>query len=286
MNPQPGTPPLRRRLLDGQTVYGLIVKAPAPALVEMCAAAGFEFAFLDGEHGGADTLELEHHVRAAGSFGIPAVVRVGSHGPREILQVLDTGAEGIVVPHVNTKADVEAIVRAAHYPPVGRRGVATTTRAAVHARGGGANYPPGGGGGVAPPPGAGRHAFVNLKDHLRAAQEHTWIAVQVEDPEAVENVEAIAAVPGVDCVFIGPTDLSVGLGYPGETSHPVVTAAFDRIRRAVASKPKVRLGSFARDGRDARAWVARGASFIALAATTLIAQKFRDTIAEIRADEP
>jgi 4-hydroxy-2-oxoheptanedioate aldolase len=114
---------LRRRLLDGETVYGLVIKAPAPALVEMCAAAGFDFAFIDGEHGSGEALELEHHVRAAESFGMPAVVRVGSHQPGEILRALDIGAEGIIVPHVNTGAEAEAVVLAAHYPPVGRRGL-------------------------------------------------------------------------------------------------------------------------------------------------------------------
>jgi 4-hydroxy-2-oxoheptanedioate aldolase len=247
---------LRRRLLDGETVYGLVIKAPAPALVEMCAAAGFDFAFIDGEHGSGETLELEHHVRAAESFDMPAVVRVGSHQPGEILRALDVGAEGIVVPHVNTKAEAEAIVQAAHYPPIGRRGLATTTR-------------------------AGRHAFSNLKEHLRSAQENTLIAVQVEDPEALENLEGIASVPYIDCIFIGPADLSIGLGYPGESDHPTVLAAFDRICRVVASKPNVKLGSFGRDARDAKAWTAKGASFVALAATLLIAQKFREVVAEL-----
>jgi 4-hydroxy-2-oxoheptanedioate aldolase len=247
---------LRQRLLAGETVYGLVVKAPAPALVEMVAAAGFDFAFLDGEHGSGEVLELEHHVRAAESFGIPAVVRVGSHQAGEILRVLDIGAEGIVVPHVNTKAEAEAIVQAAHYPPIGRRGLATTTR-------------------------AGRHAFSNLKEHLRSAQENTLIAVQVEDPEALENLEGIASVPYIDCIFIGPADLSLGLGYPGESDHPTVVATFDRICQAVASRPNVKLGSFGRDARDAKAWTAKGASFVALAATLLIAQKFREVVAEL-----
>src|ERR1700722_968583 len=161
---------LRQRLLGGETVYGLVVKAPAPALVEMCAAAGFDFAFIDGEHGGAEAQELEHHVRAGESFGMPSVVRIGSHQPSEILRALDIGAEGIIVPHVNTRAEAEAVVQAAHYPPIGRRGLATTTR-------------------------AGRHSFSNLKEHLRSAQENTLIAVQIEDPEAIEHVEEIASVP-------------------------------------------------------------------------------------------
>jgi len=249
---------LRRRLLDGETLYGLVIKAPAPALVEMCAAAGFDFAFIDGEHGSGEALELEHHVRAAESFGIPAVVRVGNHHSSEILRALDIGAEGIIVPHVNTKAEAEAIVRAAHYPPIGRRGLATTTR-------------------------AGRHAFSNLKEHLRSAEQNTLVAVQVEDPQAIEHVEEISSVPYVDCVFIGPADLSLGLGYPGESDHPTVVEAFTRICETIASKPNVSLGTFARDARDANNWTAKGASFIALASTLLIAQKFREVVADLRA---
>jgi 4-hydroxy-2-oxoheptanedioate aldolase len=242
---------LRRRLLDGESLYGLVIKAPAPALVEMCAAAGFDFAFIDGEHGSGEALELEHHVRAAESFGMPAVFRTSSHQPSEILRALDVGAEGIIVPHVNTRAEAEAVVRATHYPPIGRRGLATTTR-------------------------AGRHAFCNLKEHLRSAAENTLIAVQVEDPEAIEHVEEIASVRCIDCVFIGPADLSIGLGYPGESTHPVVLEAFNRICRAVSSRPNVKLGAFARDAKDAHSWTGKGASFLALASTVLIAEKFRE----------
>src|SRR5258708_36437279 len=153
---------LRQRLLGGEPFYGLLIKPSAPALVEMCAAAGFDFAFIDGEHGSGETLEWEHHVRAAESFGMPAVIRVGSHQPGEILRALDIGADGIIVPHVNTRGEAEAVVRAAHYPPVGRRGLATTTR-------------------------AGRHAVSNLKKHPRSAEDNSLILVQVEDPEAIEH---------------------------------------------------------------------------------------------------
>ena len=248
---------LRRRLLDGETLYGLVIKPPAPALVEMCAAAGFDFAFIDGEHGTSDALEWEHHVRAGESFGMPSIVRVGSHHASEVLRALDVGAQGIIVPHINTQAEAEAIVRAAHYPPIGRRGLATTTR-------------------------AGQHAFSQLREHLSSAEQDTLIAVQVEDPEGIDHVEAIASVPYIDCVFIGPTDLSVGLGYPGENDHPAVIQAFDRINQAVNSKPHVKLGTFARDANDAKQWTKQGASFVALASTILIADKFRELIAALR----
>src|SRR3982074_2965090 len=89
---------LRRRLLAGETLYGLVIKPPAPALVEMCAAAGFDFAFIDGEHGRGETPQWETPVRGAERFGMPAVIRVGSPQPAEILGALDIGAVGIIVP--------------------------------------------------------------------------------------------------------------------------------------------------------------------------------------------
>jgi 4-hydroxy-2-oxoheptanedioate aldolase len=139
----------------------------------------------------------------------------------------------------------------------GRRGLATTTR-------------------------AGRHAFSSLKEHLSSAEHDTLIAVQVEDPEGIDQVEAIASVPYIDCVFIGPTDLSIGLGYPGENDHPAVIEAYRRINKAVKSKPHVKLGTFARDANDAAQWTDQGAAFVALASTLLIAQKFREVIAALR----
>jgi 2-keto-3-deoxy-L-rhamnonate aldolase RhmA len=114
------------------------------------------------------------------------------------------------------------------------------------------------------------------------AEQETLIAVQVEDPEGIEHVEAIASVPYIDCIFIGPTDLSLGLGYPGENDHPAVMEAFTRIHRAIDSKPDVKLGTFARDASDANQWTASGARFVALASTLLIAQKFREIMADLR----
>jgi 2-keto-3-deoxy-L-rhamnonate aldolase RhmA len=89
-------------------------------------------------------------------------------------------------------------------------------------------------------------------------------------------------VPYIDCVFIGPTDLSLGLGHPGENDHPAVIEAFERINKAVNSQPHVKLGTFARDAHDAKQWTDQGASFVALASTVLIAQKFREMMAALR----
>jgi 4-hydroxy-2-oxoheptanedioate aldolase len=248
---------LRQRVMYGDTVYGLVIKAPAPAIIEMCAAAGFDFAIIDTEHGSGDITEVEHHIRAAESFGMPALVRVGVNEPIEILRALDSGAAGIIVPHVKTKREAQRVVAAAHYPPIGRRGLATTTR-------------------------AGRHAFRQVKEHLAEAAENTLVIVQIEDPEGVERAQEIAAVPYIDMLFIGPTDLALSLGYPGDNDHPRVVEAIDQVRKAVAGHHKLGLAAFARDAADALSWHDRGASFIALTATTLIAQKFGEVTDQLR----
>jgi 4-hydroxy-2-oxoheptanedioate aldolase len=246
----PQRPSLRARVLRGDAVVGVIVKMPAAASVEMCAAAGFDFVVLDAEHGGGEMLELEHHIRAAESFGIPALVRVGYNDPAEILHALDAGAVGIIVPHVCTAADARAAVQAAHYPPLGRRGLALTTR-------------------------AGRHTFTDLRAHLARARSDTLVIVQVEDAEAFEHVREVAATPHVDVVFLGPTDLSLSLGHPGAFDHPVVAEAVETFIEAVRREGGAALGTFARDEADTLSWRARGASFIFLAATLLFAQRLK-----------
>jgi 4-hydroxy-2-oxoheptanedioate aldolase len=248
---------LRLRILQGEILYGLIVKAPSPAIVEMCAAAGFDFAVIDSEHGSGDLAEIEHHIRAAESFGMSAIVRVGTNEPIEILRALDSGAAGIIVPHVRSRSAAERVVEAAHYPPIGRRGLAMTTR-------------------------AGRHAFGKVKEHLAEAAENTLVIVQIEDPEGIEQVVEIAAVPHVDMLFVGPTDLSLGLGYPGESDHPAVVEAIERVINVAAARPKLGLAAFARDTSDAALWQKRGAKLIALASTLLIAQKFGEVINQFR----
>jgi len=244
------SPSLRTRVLQGDAVVGVIVKIPSAASVEMCAAAGFDFVVLDAEHGSGEMLELEHHIRAAESFGVPVLVRVGQNDPVEILHALDAGATGIIVPHVCSVADARAAVQAAHYPPLGRRGLALTTR-------------------------AGRHTFTDLHAHLERARNDTLVIVQVEDAEALEHVGDISATPHVDVVFLGPTDLALSLGHPGELDHPVVVGAVETFVGAVRRGGSAALGTFARDEPDTLSWRARGASFIFLAATLLFAQRLK-----------
>jgi 4-hydroxy-2-oxoheptanedioate aldolase len=193
---------LATRLRAGEHLRLLFVKMPAPAEVELAGLTGLDAVILDTEHG--TDQYLEEHLRAADTAGIPALVRVPGTDPAPILRALDAGATGIMVAHVTDAESAERAVTAAHYPPIGRRGLALTTR-------------------------AGRHGTTRLSEHLRRAAEQTLVFVQIEDSEAVAQTDAICRISGVDAVLIGATDLSISLGHPGEPEHPEVTRAIRTI---------------------------------------------------------
>jgi 4-hydroxy-2-oxoheptanedioate aldolase len=251
MTRTPNTPTtITQRLRAGDTLYGVIVKMPGPAIVEMCGHAGFDLVMIDTEHGANDGEALEHHLRAADSAGVEAIVRIGSESDHEILRALDAGATGVVAPHINNGADAARVVAQAHYPPVGSRGLAVSTR-------------------------AGKHGFSTLTEHVAAAAEHTMVVVQIEDRQALEHVDSIASTPRVDAVFVGPSDLSISLGLPGQLAHPDVVAAINQIATGVNKADSAALCVLVDDETQAHAWQARGARLILFSAVSLIAQRFR-----------
>jgi 4-hydroxy-2-oxoheptanedioate aldolase len=197
--------PLRSRLKAGERLIGGIIRMPNTALLELLGHTGFDYAVLDAEHGPID--QLAHHLAAADAVGLEVLVRIGSRDPAETLRALDLGAAGVVVPHVASVAEAAAAVRAAHYPPLGERGFATYTR-------------------------AGRYGLASASDHLSRAAERTLVLVMVEDGAGVAAAPDILAVAGVDGVLVGPADLAVSLGHPGETAHPGVVEAIDAVHRA------------------------------------------------------
>ncbi|OQM76053.1 hypothetical protein BFN67_16570 [Pseudaminobacter manganicus] len=187
----------------GENLIGCFIMLPSASVTEMVAYAGFDFVILDTEHGAATPETLENQLRAAEAAGVPALVRTVGMTAGEILRALDAGASGILVPHVCTAQEAASLAEAAHYPPYGIRGLATTAR-------------------------AGKHGLVKLADHLKNAYENTIVLVQVEDARALDDVPAIAKAKNVDGVFIGPADLSISLGHPGNPGHPDVVAAIDK----------------------------------------------------------
>jgi 4-hydroxy-2-oxoheptanedioate aldolase len=252
-------PFLATRIAGGDTACGVIVKMPAPALVELAGHTGFDLVVIDTEHGSADGAELEHHLRGAGSASIPALVRVGSNDPLPILRALDAGAAGVIVPHVSAPEDAQAAVRAAHYPPTGSRGLALSTR-------------------------AGRYGTLPVHEHLANAAASTIVVAQVEDKDAVPQSAQIAATPGLNAVWIGPSDLSLSLGLPGQLTHPAVAAAIDHIAAEVTASSHCALCVLVDSVEEAAAWRQRGARIILFSSTAILAGQFRKVTGLLSAD--
>ncbi|MSQ25305.1 MAG: hypothetical protein EXR49_03380 [Dehalococcoidia bacterium] len=199
---------LKQQLDAGKTatvVSGLIT----PDLIDYLGNVGFDAAWLDMEHGSTSWGDLADLSRACEVNGMSSIVRVSANDPATIMRTLDRGAEGIIVPHVNTRAEAEAVVDAAKYHPIGHRGV-----------GGGRQ-------------GRGGPAYWNT------ANGHTLVAVMIEDILAVENLAQIIAVPHIDVFFVAKQDLAQSMGHLGQPQHPEVQAVYQRAIRAIVAAGRV-----------------------------------------------
>ena len=192
----------RQRLVNRDLLIGTWIKTPSPIVCEVLGKSDLDALCLDAEHAPFGRLDLDTCISATRAAGMTALVRVPSADPPKILSALDCGATGVVVPHVKTREDAEAICLWSLYGP-GGRGYAGSTRAA-------------GFGGKA------------IADHLRDSTADTTIIAQIEDLEALDAIDDITAVERVDCLFIGRIDLSVALGKT-DPSDPVVVEAVDGV---------------------------------------------------------
>lgn len=233
---------VRTRLAAGELALGAKVDLASPDIVEIVGAAGYDFVWIDCEHGAFDLETVVHMLRAADAAGVTPVVRVPSDAPSGIARALDAGAMGVIVPNVERAAQAEAVVRAARYQtaatPYGRRGACPRIRAA-------------------------RHQVGDWNTFADWSNSTTMVWVLVETAEGAARIEEIVAVPGIDAVMLGPFDLSVSLGYPGQTTHPMVIAQLERItaacrRRGVEVVAVLLGGDDDALAADRRRWVDRG----------------------------
>lgn len=238
----------KARLAAGEAVYGCFVRYPDPGIAELLALQGFDFLVFDGEHGTIEPRDCEHLVRAAELRGPAPLVRVPANQPPVILRFLDTGAVGVHVPLVGSAEEAEAAVRAVKYWPRGTRGLAGVR--------------------------ASSYGSTPVGEYTVQANEATMVVIQVETREAVERVDEIAAVDGVDVVFVGPTDLSQAYGVPGQTAHPLLEEAYDAIAEAVAASPAA-LGVLVADEAGVDRWRGRGARYIAVTIDSLLSASAR-----------
>jgi len=235
---------LRARLAAGDATLGTFVGAASPVTAEACAAAGVDWLVLDLEHGSGGEEQVRDVVPAAGAYGVPAVVRVESAARIRIGRVLDLGAAGVMLPRMDTAEEVRKAVRHLRYPPDGDRGVATYNRACRFAL----------------DPGA-----------LGRARNEVLGVVQIESASAVDQVEQIAAIDGVDVLFVGPQDLSHNLGVPFDLQAPAYLTSLERVRGAAERHGKA-CGLLVGDGAAAAARHAEGWTFVAIGSdATLLA---------------
>ncbi len=186
-----------RRIEAGEPVFGVSVMFPCPEIVEMIGELGFDWVMLDGEHGSISPATVGPLVMAAELRGLTPIVRPAENNAALIGSYLDRGAMGVQVPHVKTKEQAAAAVAACRYHPRGTRGLA---------------------GGRIADFGFGK----TTAEYVSEANDNILVCVQIEDVEAVENLDEILAVDGVDVYFVGPTDLAQSMGHPGEKEHPEV----------------------------------------------------------------
>jgi 4-hydroxy-2-oxoheptanedioate aldolase len=235
---------LRARLAAGRPTLGTFVGAASPVTAEACAAAGVDWLVLDLEHGSGGEEQVRDVVPAAGAYGVPTLVRVESGARIRIGRVLDLGAAGVMLPRMDSAAEVREAVRHLRYPPDGDRGVATYNRACRFGL----------------DPGA-----------LARANAEVVGVVQIESAAAAGQADQIAAIDGVDVLFVGPQDLSHNLGVPGDLQAPAYLAAVERVRAAAARHGKA-CGLLVRDGVAAAARRTDGWTFVAIGSdATLLA---------------
>lgn len=241
----------KHALKAGKAQIGLWSSLSSNYTVEVIAGAGFDWILLDSEHSPNDLESLLMQLQAAAAYPTHPVVRVPWNDMVAIKRVLDIGAQSLLVPYVSTPAEAEAAVSYTRYPPSGVRGVAGTTRAT---------------------------RFGRIQDYARRAHEEVCVLVQVETQAALDSIEAICGIEGVDGVFIGPADLHASLGYPGEIANPKVKPLIDQAIRRIRQSGKAP-GILTPNEADARHWLGCGALFVAVGADVGILARGAEALA-------
>jgi 4-hydroxy-2-oxoheptanedioate aldolase len=243
--------PFKRALKANKLQVGLWCSLSSHYATELVAGSGFDWILLDTEHSPNDLESVLQQLQATAPYPTHPVVRVPWNDMVTIKRYLDIGAQSLLIPYVQNAEEAKGAVAYTRYPPAGVRGVAGATRAT---------------------------RFGRVKDYAKRAHEEICVLVQVETQTALDNLERIAAVEGVDGVFIGPADLHASLGYAGETNNPkiipVIDDAIRRIRKC-GKAPGILTGVEA----DAKRWIECGGLFVAVGADTGVLARGTDALA-------
>ncbi len=234
---------VKKKLMAGEVVLGTFVGTDSSDLVEILGLSGFDFVILDTEHAPGTPHSIMGQMRAAERRGMDVMVRLTNTGRTTVLRTLDIGVSGVLAPQMNDVETTRAFVEATLYPPLGCRGFAGTRAAG--------------------------YGFTSVPDYLAEANGDLLRMVQCETAQAVENLEEIAAIPEIDLIFVGPYDLSLSLGVPGDIFNPKMVHAVDRIIE-VCKKQGKRIGIFTSTPEETKKRVGQGFTFIACSMDTMI----------------
>ncbi|MBS0465763.1 MAG: HpcH/HpaI aldolase/citrate lyase family protein [Proteobacteria bacterium] len=233
----------KRALARGETQIGLFLGLGHGYGAELLGGSGFDWLLIDGEHGPNDLRSIIAQMQALAPYPERLVVRTADHSPAAIKQLLDGGAQTLMVPMVESAEQAHALVRAMRYAPQGIRGVGTAMARAAHWNG--------------------------VTDYFAQADAEMCLIVQIESVQGVAQLDAITRVPGVDAVFIGPSDLAASMGYLGQPGHPDVKAAVEDAIRRIAAAGKAP-GVFSADPAMAAHYQQLGARFLLVGVDTLL----------------
>jgi 4-hydroxy-2-oxoheptanedioate aldolase len=235
--------PFKAALAARQPQIGLWLSMADPYLAEVSATAGFDWLLIDGEHAPNDLRSTLGALQAVAPYPVHAVVRLVSGEVHMVKQLLDIGAQTLLVPMVDTPEQAAALVQATRYPPLGIRGVGSAV---------------------------GRVSRWSARtDYLDVADSEVCLLVQAETVTALQNLDAICAVDGVDGVFIGPADLAASMGHRGKPGHPAVQAAIEQAMKTIVASGKA-AGTLTSDPALARRYLALGCTFVATGVDVLL----------------
>jgi 2-keto-3-deoxy-L-rhamnonate aldolase RhmA len=251
----------RERLARGETVFGSGLQVyRSPEICRTFAAAGFDYVFIDMEHGSFDLETVQDMIRASLDSGITPIVRVSELLYSLVCRLLDSGAQGIILPRVEDPKLMEQALRWMRFPPTGVRGYGVNPTMVEYEA----------------------HSFVEIIAHHNL---NTLAVVQFETVNAVERADELLAIPGLDIMMVGPADLSISLGIPGQFDHPLLISTVDGLVEKCV-RHKVVPGIQVRSGAMAKFWAERGMRFVGAGAEHgLLLEKARETVAALQASK-
>ena len=241
----------KHALREGRTQIGLWSVMADAAAIELLGASGFDWLLIDMEHAPNELPAVQAQLQALRGSNATPIVRPPWNDIVWMKRVLDLGAQTLLIPYVQTAEEAAQAVSFMRYPPAGRRGVAGGTRATQWGR---------------------------IRDYYKRAEDELCLLVQVESRQGLENLEAIAATPGVDGIFIGPADLSADMGYLGEPRHPHVLGAIEDAVRRIRQSGKA-AGILVRGETPVRHWLQAGCNFVAVGVDAVLLAEAADGLA-------